>query len=88
VDARLSLTDLLEGYTINGAKQLRLPNQGSIKVGNLANMSILNADFFKVPNDEIQDVQPVAVLFEGQVISGAIPGRLQTTTAESASRVE
>jgi predicted amidohydrolase YtcJ len=88
LDARLSLTDLLEGYTINGAKQLRLPNTGSIKVGNLANMSVLNADFFKVPNDGIHDVEPVAVLFEGKVVSGAIPGRLETPTAESASRVE
>jgi predicted amidohydrolase YtcJ len=88
LDARLSLANLLEGYTVNGAKQLRLPNQGSIKPGNLANMSILNANFFNVPNDEVQDVQPVAVLFEGEVVSGAIPGRLQTTTADSASRVE
>jgi predicted amidohydrolase YtcJ len=61
---------------------LRLPNQGSIKPGNLANMSVLNSDLFKVPDDGIQDVEPVAVLFEGEVVSGAIPGRLQTTTAE------
>jgi predicted amidohydrolase YtcJ len=88
LDARLSLTDLLEGYTVNGAKQLRLPNTGSIKAGNLANMSILNADFFKVPNDEIKDVNPVAVLFEGKVVSGTMPGQPQPTTAESSPAAE
>lgn len=77
LDARLSLADLLKGYTINGAKQLRLSNTGSIKAGNLANLSILNADLFKVPNERIQDVEPVTVLFEGKVVSGAIPGLQQ-----------
>jgi predicted amidohydrolase YtcJ len=73
LSARLSLKDLLEGYTRNGAIQLRLAKRmGSIEVGKLANLSILNADLFKVPDDKIQDVEPEAVMFEGKVVHGRL----------------
>lgn len=73
LSARLSLKDLLEGYTRNGAIELRLDDRmGSIEVGKLANLSILDADPFKVPDDEIQSVAPDAVLFEGAVVQGGL----------------
>lgn len=35
-------------------------------------MSILNMDLFSVPDDEIQNVEPVAMLFEGKVVHGTL----------------
>ncbi|GIK77703.1 MAG: amidohydrolase [Actinomycetes bacterium] len=71
--ARLPVGDLLEGYTRNGAIELRLADtMGSIEVGKLANLSILDEDPFKVPDDEIENVEPDAVLFEGRVVQGGL----------------
>jgi predicted amidohydrolase YtcJ len=71
--AKLSLEDLLQGYTRNGAIQLRLADRiGSIEVGKTANLSVLDADLFGVPADTIKDIEPVAVMFEGRVIHGTL----------------
>ena len=71
--ARLSMNDLLQGYTLNGAIQLRLADRmGSIEAGKSANLVVLGADLFDVPVEEIQNVQPVAVLFEGRVVHGSL----------------
>ena len=73
ISARLTLEDLLHGYTLNGAIQLRLTEQiGSIEVGKVANLVVLDADLFELPADEIQNVEPVAVLFEGRLIHGTL----------------
>ncbi len=73
MSARLTLEDLLHGYTLNGAIQLRLTEQiGSIEVGKVANLVVLDADLFELPADEIQNVEPVAVLFEGRLVHGTL----------------
>ena len=73
MSARLTLEDLLHGYTLNGAIQLRLTEQiGSIEVGKVANLVVLDADLFELPADEIQNVDPVAVLFEGRLVHGTL----------------
>jgi len=73
MSARLSLEDLLHGYTLNGAVQLRLADQiGSIEVGKSANLVVLDVDLFEVSADEIQNVEPVAVLFEGRLVHGTL----------------
>jgi predicted amidohydrolase YtcJ len=73
LSARLSLPDLVQGYTLNGAIQLRLEAEmGSIEVGKVANLSVLDADLFEVPDDKIQDVEPDAVLFAGRLIHGTL----------------
>ncbi|HJX07833.1 MAG TPA: amidohydrolase family protein, partial [Actinomycetota bacterium] len=73
LSGRLSLPDLLQGYTRNGAIQLRLADRmGSIEVGKHANLCVLDADLFEVPDDSIQDISPVAVLFEGRLVHGAL----------------
>jgi predicted amidohydrolase YtcJ len=70
--ARLSREDLLQGYTLNGAIQLRLADRlGSIEVGKSANVVVLDADPFDAPQDEIKDIEPVAVMFEGRVVHGS-----------------
>lgn len=76
LSARLSLKDLLTGYTRNGAFQLRLEKStGSIAVGKMANLSILNEDLFRVPDNKIKDVAPLVVLFEGRVVKGELSSR-------------
>jgi predicted amidohydrolase YtcJ len=73
ISACLSLENLLKGYTINGAVQLRLADRiGSIEVGKLANIVLLSKDLFSVPKDKIRAVEPVAVVFEGKVIHGSL----------------
>jgi predicted amidohydrolase YtcJ len=70
----LQVRDLVQGYTINGARQLRLDGLlGSIEPGKLANLVVLDRDIFSVPGNEIHGTSPVAVMFEGQVIHGALP---------------
>jgi predicted amidohydrolase YtcJ len=73
MSARLSLPNLLRGYTLNGAVQLRLAHRiGSIEVGNSADLVVLDADLLEVPDDRIHDIEPHAVLFEGRLIHGAL----------------
>lgn len=71
--AKLRLVDLVQGYTINGAIQLRRQaSMGSIEVGKLADLSVLNTSLFDAADDQIKDVSPVAVVFEGRVVSGKL----------------
>jgi predicted amidohydrolase YtcJ len=73
LSARLSLENLLQGYTLNGAIQLRLADHlGSIEVGKSANLVVLDTDLLEVSREKIQDVEPVAVLFEGRVVHGSL----------------
>jgi len=69
----LALSDLVKGYTLNGAIQLRRADtMGSIEVGKLANMVVLNKDLFSLPGDQIPSAEPEAVLFEGRLVHGTL----------------
>ena len=73
-DERLSMEQLIQGYTQNGAYQMRMENQlGSIETGKLADLVILNDDLFVMDPYEIWKVRPTAVLMEGDVIQGELP---------------
>ena len=70
----LSIEQLIAGYTLNGAYQLRMENQiGSIETGKLADLVVLNDNLFDMDSDAIWKVKPAAVLMEGAVIQGALP---------------
>jgi predicted amidohydrolase YtcJ len=72
-DARLSRELLLAGYTINGAKQLRLADKiGSLEVGKVANLCVLSADLFEVEPRAIGEIKFDAVIFEGRVVAGSL----------------
>ncbi|MCV7424458.1 amidohydrolase family protein [Mycobacterium yunnanensis] len=72
-DAVLPRELLLAGYTINGAAQMRLADEmGSLTVGKLANVAVLNQDVFTMPANSMGDVKVDAVLFEGRVVSGSL----------------
>ncbi|KRF26095.1 hypothetical protein ASG95_17710 [Phycicoccus sp. Soil803] len=71
--ASLTIDVLVKGYTIDGARQLRLDDRvGSIEVGKLANFIVLTDNLFEVDPLEISDLKPSAVFFEGELVSGSI----------------
>jgi predicted amidohydrolase YtcJ len=71
---RLKLEDLVRGYTLNGAFQLRKDGElGSIEVGKSADLVVLNKNLFEVGPYDIHTVAPVAVLIEGQLAFGKLP---------------
>jgi len=71
---RLRLEDLVKGYTLSGAYQLRMEGKlGSIAVGKLADLVVLDKNLFQVDRYEIHNLTPSVVLFEGHVVSGALP---------------
>jgi hypothetical protein len=70
---QLSREDLLQGYTINGARQLNLDaDTGSIQVGKWADLIVLNKNLFEVKSNEIRYVMPTAVLMEGELVHGKL----------------
>ncbi|OWT71512.1 MULTISPECIES: amidohydrolase [unclassified Achromobacter] len=44
--------------------------KGQIKVGQLADLAVLSADYFHVPGDEIQDITAVLTVLGGKVVYG------------------
>ena len=69
--ARLSREELIKGYTINGAKQLRLESlTGSLESGKKANLCVISDDFFALPEDELSGIKWDAVIFDGRVVHG------------------
>ncbi|MDC3956978.1 amidohydrolase [Polyangium jinanense] len=45
--------------------------KGQIKVGQLADLAVLSADYLTVPEDEIQDIESVLTILGGKVVHGA-----------------
>ena len=65
---------MIRGYTQNGAAQLGMANDlGSIEVGKVADLVVLDRDLFETLPNQIKSARPTAVLMEGKVISGALP---------------
>jgi predicted amidohydrolase YtcJ len=70
---RLSIEQLIVGYTRNGAYQMRMENSiGSIETGKLADLIVLDDNLFDIDSDEIWKVKPAAVVMEGKTVQGAL----------------
>lgn len=68
-ESRLSLYDMMMGYTINNAKGLGIEDKtGSFEAGKMANMIVLNKNIFEVSNEEIFGIIPEQIYFEGERI--------------------
>ncbi len=73
---RLDLEDLIKGYTLSGAYQLRMEGQlGSIVVGKLADLVVLDRNLFEIDRYEIHEIRPEAVIMEGEIIRGSLGAR-------------
>ncbi len=71
---KLDLKLMVRGYTINGAHQFRLENQiGSIEIGKLADLVVLDDNLFEMDRTEIHKIKPSAVMMEGELIHGELP---------------
>lgn len=71
---QLPLDLLLQGYTINGAYQLRMEDEiGSITAGKAADMVVLKKNLFELDPYELHTTKPTAVIMEGELIQGDIP---------------
>ena len=71
--SRLTVERLIRGYTIDAARQLRIDDRvGSLAPGKDANLVILSDDPFAVDVDRIARIRPVAVVYRGAVVAGAL----------------
>jgi predicted amidohydrolase YtcJ len=68
-DERVSLEDMIAGYTINGAFANFVENEtGSIEVDKKADMVVLDRNLFEIPETEIADTNVLMTFFEGKAI--------------------
>lgn len=72
-NAKLDVSFLLKGYTINGAKQMHWDKMlGSIEEGKIANMNVCRENIEEYPCDRLTDLSWDAVIFDGKVIRGEL----------------
>ena len=70
---KMPLEDMLRGYTLNAAYQLRMEDRiGSIQIGKLADFVVLPENLFEVDPYSIHTIKPEAVVMEGQAIQGIL----------------
>ena len=68
-NAKLTVEEMIRGYTRYGAIPLRIEDKtGTIECGKMANLVVLDKDIFRIPAEEIHTVRPQAVMFEGRFI--------------------
>jgi hypothetical protein len=71
---RLTLADAIAAYTIAPAFVNFLERDtGSIEVGKLADLVVLDRNLFAIPAADISEVRVVATLLEGKLVHGALP---------------
>ena len=74
ISERLDLDMMIRGYTINGAYQMRMEEEiGSIEVGKLADLVVLDENLFDVDRYDIWKIKPSMVMMEGKLIRGSLP---------------
>ena len=68
-DQRLTLEEMLRGYTAGGARQVRLEDEaGVIAPGRLADLVVLGGDLFETPPHRIHEVPVVLTMVGGRVV--------------------
>lgn len=66
-DQRLDIYTAMKGITIDAARTLNLENKiGSVKVGKVANFTILKENPFTVDPMKIKDIPVAAVVYKGK----------------------
>ena len=69
VNQRMALTDLLKGYTVNGARQLRLAKEvGVIAPGKQADLVVLERDLFREPPHRIHAIRVDLTMLAGRIV--------------------
>jgi predicted amidohydrolase YtcJ len=69
INQRISILEAIKIYTYNGAYASFEENiKGSIEVGKLADLVVLNDSILDVPEDKIKDVQVEMTIIDGEVV--------------------
>lgn len=70
-EACFTMDQMIKGYTLNGAVAFRLDEvTGSIEKGKNADLCVIPENLYDVDPSKLSEVEPSAVVFKGQVISG------------------
>jgi hypothetical protein len=70
-EERIGLPEALAAFTISAAYTNRdEKNTGSLEVGKLANLAVLDRNLFEIPATEISDTKVLLTLFEGKAVHG------------------
>jgi predicted amidohydrolase YtcJ len=68
-EERVSLDDMIASFTINGAYANFLEAEtGSLEVGKIADVIVLDRNLFEIPVDEISSASVLLTLFEGKEV--------------------
>jgi predicted amidohydrolase YtcJ len=70
-DQVLTRQEALELFTRQNAWFLRMEEKiGSIEEGKLADLVVLDRDYFSIPEDQIRDIRAVLTIVDGKVVHG------------------
>ncbi len=73
-DQRMTLAQMLKGYTIDPAFQIGLEKQvGSLEVGKRTDLVVLGRNLFDVAPHDIHKVRVVATMMNGRLTHGSLP---------------
>ena len=68
-DQALTRQEALRAYTISGTWLTREEAlKGSIEVGKLADLAVIDRDYFAIPEDEIKDIQANMAIVGGEIV--------------------
>jgi predicted amidohydrolase YtcJ len=70
-DQQISREEALRLYTTENGWFLQEDRLGSVEPGNLADLVVLNQDYFSVPEERIKDVRSVLTVVDGDVVHDA-----------------
>ncbi|TKG93634.1 amidohydrolase [Puteibacter caeruleilacunae] len=66
---KLSMEEIIKGYTINAAYQLRLEDKvGSLEKGKLADLIVLSANPFETEKYEVHHIQVLLTMMDGKIV--------------------
>jgi predicted amidohydrolase YtcJ len=81
---RVTLQDILEAYTINGARASFVEAElGSIAEGKRADLVVIDRDPFAIEAADLSEVQVLRTLLDGREVYRADPGRARTAAPTS-----
>ncbi|VVB69372.1 5'-deoxyadenosine deaminase [uncultured archaeon] len=71
-EERVDLKTMIECATINGANASFMEKEtGSLEIGKLADLIVIDRDLFKVPAEEINKAEVLTTILEGREVFGA-----------------